>query len=63
MPKFEVLFVDGQTVVKDVDTADLAKAQARAERRGLVPPDTPASAPEVKIARVKRLADTPKHRD
>lgn len=57
MPKFEVEFVDGRRVVKTTDTADTAKAQARAERRSTVPPDTPRSAAEVKIARVTKLED------
>lgn len=57
MPNFAVVFVDGKTLVKNTDTADQAKAQARAERRQQVPPDTPRSAPEVKIASVTRLAE------
>jgi hypothetical protein len=57
MPKFEVKFCDDKTVVLDVDTADVAKARARAQRRSTVPPDTPRSAPEVKIASVTRIGD------
>ena len=57
MPKFEVTFDDGQAVVLDAGTADEAKARARARRRATVPPDTPRSAPEVKIARVAKLTD------
>lgn len=57
MPKFEVEFVDGKKLVKDRDTADQAKSEAKAERRMFVPRDTPNSAPEVKVARVTRLSD------
>lgn len=57
MPKFEVRFCDDKTIVVDKDTADAAKAVARAQRRAGVPPDTPRSAPEVKIASVTRLSD------
>ena len=55
MPRFEVEFVDGEKVVKDVDTGDIAKSQAKAERRANYPRDTPASAPEVKVKKVTRL--------
>ena len=55
MPPFEVKFCDGKSVVIDTGTADDAKARARAQRRAGVPPDTPRSAPEVKIASVTNL--------
>jgi hypothetical protein len=55
MPKYEVTFVDGKKVVKDAPDPGSAKERARADRRGQVPPDTPRSAPEVKIARVSQL--------
>jgi len=55
MPKFEVEFLDGKKFVVDASTADQAKAKTRADRSATVPPDTPASAPEVKIKRVTPL--------
>lgn len=57
MPRFEVQFVDGTKVIKQTDTADQAKAQAKAEQRGKLPEDTPRSAPEVKVASVTRLTE------
>jgi len=57
MPKFEVAFVDGKKLVKDTNTADEAKAQAKQERRAPLPRDTPGSAPEVKVTSVTRLAE------
>lgn len=57
MPRFEVEFVDGRRVVELCDTADIAKARAKASRRQLVPADTPRSAPEVKITRVSKLEE------
>lgn len=57
MPRFEVTFVDGTKIVKQTDTADQAKAQAKAEQRQKVPADTPRSAPDVKVASVTRLAE------
>jgi len=55
MPKFEVEFRDGKKVVRDANTADDAKTQAKEERRRDLPRDTPASAAEVKVARVSKL--------
>ncbi len=55
MPKFEVEFFDGKKVTREANTADDAKVAAKHERRQDVPRDTPASAPEVKVARVTRL--------
>ena len=55
MPKYEVTFCDGGTVIKTKNTAAEAKASARAERRAKLPPDTPRSAAEVKVARVTQL--------
>lgn len=63
MPKFEVAFVDGKTVVKDKDTADQAKAEAKAERRAGLVRDVPASAAEVKVARVTRLEEKSRARE
>lgn len=63
MPKFEVQFVDGKTIVKDKDTADQAKAEAKAERRVGLPRDVPASAAEVKVARVTRLEEKSRARE
>lgn len=57
MPKFAIEFCDGRKIVKTTDTADQAKADAKAERRRSVPADTPASAPEVKVARITRLQE------
>ena len=57
MSSFEVEFVDGTTMIKDTDTADQAKAQARTEQRAKYPADTPRSAAEVKIKRVTRLEE------
>lgn len=52
MPRYEVVFVDGKSLVKDTSNGDEAKRQAKAERMREMPPDTPRSAPEVKVARV-----------
>lgn len=57
MPRFEIAFCDGKTVVKTTDTPDEAKTQAKAERTQQMPRDTPRSAPEVKVARVTRLVE------
>ena len=57
MPKFEIAFVDGKKLVKETSTADEAKAQAKQERRALLPRDTPGSAPEVKVTSITRLAE------
>jgi hypothetical protein len=59
MPNFEVTFCDGKTLVVNTATADQAKQRTRTIRRAQVPPDTPASAAEVKIARVTLLDDAP----
>jgi len=55
MPRYEVTFVDGKSVVKDAPDGTEAKRQAKAERTRECPPDTPRSAPEVKVARVTPL--------
>lgn len=55
MPKYEVEFCDGKHIVKEANTAAEAKAQAKAERRHTLPPDTPRSAAEVKVARVVQI--------
>lgn len=57
MPNFEVEFFDGKKLTVDCATADQAKALTRTQRRATVPPDTPASAGEVKIKRVTPLDD------
>lgn len=55
MPKFEVEFCDGKKAVVEKNTADEAKSSAKHERRQEMPRDTPASAAEVKVARVTKL--------
>ena len=57
MAKYEVEFCDGKKAVRATDTAAEAKASAKAERRAHLPPDTPRSAAEVKVARVTLLPD------
>lgn len=55
MPRYEVTFVDGKSIVRDAAHGDQAKREAKAERRREVPDDTPRSAPEVKVAKVTPL--------
>lgn len=55
MAKFEVEFRDGRKAVVEKNTADEAKAAAKHDRRSELPRDTPASAAEVKVAKVTRL--------
>ena len=55
MPRYEVVFCDGKSLVKDAPSGDEAKRQAKAERTRECPPDTPRSAPEVKVERVVPL--------
>ena len=57
MPTYEVEFCDGKRLVRSASTAAEAKASAKLERRAHVPPDTPRSAAEVKVARVHVLED------
>ena len=57
MPKYDVEFCDGRHVVKTTNTAAEAKGQAKAQRRATLPPDTPRSAPEVKVARVTQVEE------
>ena len=55
MPRYEIAFVDGKTVVKDGVNGDDAKRAAKKARSAELPEDTPKSAPEVKVARVTQL--------
>lgn len=55
MPRYEVFFGDGKSIVKDTGNGDEAKRAAKAERTRELPPDTPRSAPEVKVSRVVPL--------
>lgn len=52
MPRYEVTFLDGKSIVLERSNGDEAKRAAKVEKRRDVPPDTPESAPEVKVARV-----------
>lgn len=55
MPKYDVAFCDDKVVTKEAPTADDAKRRAKLDRAVNLPPDTPKSAPEMKVARVTRV--------